>query len=164
MIKLLVILTIILLISCGENTIPNSRNFKFKNPSITSFYFDQVCQGDSCSYIHYLMLSSYEDENFNDYDFVYLSDKYLDSVQTHLPVAAIEFCKPFKFKDIGGSENGEQITKNAITLLWFENQSLTNKVPEISHVSIWTESGRKDLDYIHVENRQHRMKVYNDEK
>ena len=110
------------------------------------------------------MLTSFDETRFNDYDFVYIADKYLDSVKTNLPVAAIEFCKPFKFVDIGGSENDEQLTKNAITLLWYEPTLKGDKIPEISHISIWTNGQRKDLDYLHAKSRKQRMEYYDSKK
>ena len=136
----------------------------FKEPKISPVYFNKVCQGDSCSYVHFLMLTSFDETRFNDYDFVYMADKYLDSVKANLPVAAIEFCKPFKFVDIGGSENDEQLTKNAVTLLWYEPTLKGDKIPEISHISIWSNGQREDLDYLHTKSRRQRMEYYDSKK
>ncbi len=135
-----------------------------KDPKLSPVYFNKVCQGDSCSYIHFLMLNSFDETRFNDYDFVYIADKYLDSVKINLPVAAIQFCKPFKFVDIGGSENDEQLTKNAITSLWYEPISKEDRVPEITHISIWTNGQRKELDYLHLKSRRQRMEYYDSKK
>jgi hypothetical protein len=81
---------ILLLLSCQteKNKIKNESP---KEVKIKRFYINKVCQGDSCAYVHYLMLSSFDETSFNDYDFVYPGDKYLDTARSHLPIAAIEF-------------------------------------------------------------------------
>ena len=136
----------------------------FKEPKITQTYFNRVCQGDSCAYIHYIMLASFDEARFNDYNFVYLADKYLDSVKANFPVAAIQFCKPFKFSDVGGSENDDQLRNNAVVALWYELTLKGDKVPEIHHISIWTDGQRKDLDYLQLKSRRQAMSVYDNEK
>jgi hypothetical protein len=164
--KLLFFLLALKLCSCRNlNKSDTSDGVEsFKEPKIIPIYFNEVCQGDSCSYVHFLMLTSFDEANFNNYDFVYIADKYLDSVKTNLPVAAIEFCKPFKFVNIGGSENHEQLEKHAITSLWYALSSKDDRVPEISHISIWTNGQRKDLDYLHIKSRRQRMEYYNSKK
>lgn len=157
--RLIVFIIISVLVSCGrkgeKNVIANCAV-----PQVSIIDSVKVCHGDSCSYVHYLMLSSYNEECFNDYNFVQIADKYIDSVQVQLPIAAIRFCKPFKFDKIGGSENDEQLDKHAIMEMWYKNQSSINKVPEISHIKIWTSKGAKSLDYINVESRQQTMDFY----
>jgi len=147
---------LVLIICSCTHTKPDSL---VKEPTISQIYFHTVCQ-DSCSYVHVLMLSEFEEAKFNDYNFVYIGDKYLDSVKTSLPVAAIEFCKPFEFIDIGGSENDEQIKAHAIASLWYEPTVQGDKVPEISHVSIWTNGQRKGFDYLQVKSRRQAMEYY----
>jgi hypothetical protein len=158
------LIIVFIVTSCGQTAKESNATATCTEPQIKPTYYLTVCQGDSCSFVHYLMLSSYNDKCFNEYNFVYIADKYLDSVQTHLPVAAIQFTRPFKFNDIGGSENDEQLKKHAIMAMWYENQSITNKVPEISHISIWTNGERKTLDYLHVVNRKQGMDYYNSKK
>src|SRR5205809_3055130 len=96
--KLVFAFFIVTLFSCDEFQKKDKSKTagRFKEPKIVPVYFNEVCQGDSCSYVHFLMLTSFDETRFNDYDFVYIADKYLDSVKTKLPVAAIQFCKPFK--------------------------------------------------------------------
>lgn len=147
--------------SCGQKQEEKVANTSTGELGMSSIHFEMVCHGDNCSYIHFVTLSSYEESKFNDYDFVFLADKYLDSVKTHLPVAAIEFCRPFNFDDIGGSENDEQFERNAIALLWYNWEKEQSKVPEIRHIAIWTNGQRKDLDYLDIETRQRAMKFYN---
>lgn len=139
-------------------------NQDFKEPSMKPIYFGTGCQGDSCSYTHYLQLSFYDDSQFNEYDFINLADKYLDSVKTHLPVSSIEFCRPFEFHNIGGSENDEQLTNNAIVSIYYYWPSKQEKVPEIYSVSIWNKGQRKDLREISLKSRRQTMKYYNSKK
>lgn len=163
--KLLTLLLFFLAFGC-DNSKHDRQNMEgsLKDTKLNQVYFNKVCQGDSCSYIHFLMLNSFDETRFNDYDFVYIADKYLDSVKINLPVAAIQFCKPFKFVDIGGSENDEQLTKNAITSLWYEPISKEDRVPEITHISIWINGQRKELDYLQLKSRRQRMKYYDSKK
>jgi hypothetical protein len=99
------------------------------------------------------MLDTYDDTKFDDYNFVYLADRYLDTVKTHLPVAAIQFCSPFSFRDIGGSENDEQLKAHAITLLWY-NEDDKGKLPEISSITIWNNGRPKMLQWMDIETRK----------
>lgn len=154
---------ILLFFSCQTNK-NKTNNESPKDVKIKRFYSNQVCQGDSCAYVHYLMLSSYDDDSFNDYDFVYLGDKYLDTVSSPLPITAIEFCRPFDFREADGSENDQQTNKNAICLLWYNWQGIQGKVPEISQVSIWLQGQRKNLDYLYLTGRRQRMEHYNGTK
>ena len=102
--KLLLSAIVVLTWACKEKPAPPTGDEPLKTPGIHTVYTQTVCHGSACSYVHYMMLDTYDDEKFNDYDFVHLADGYLDTVKTALPVAAIQFCSPFSFHDIGGSE------------------------------------------------------------
>ena len=139
--------------ACKGKPVTSTAYEPFKIPPIHTIYTLTVCHGDSCRYVHYLMLDTYDDTKFDDYNFVYLADRYLDTVKTHLPVAAIQFCSPFSFRDIGGSENDEQLKAHAITLLWY-NEDDKGKLPEISSITIWNNGRPKMLQWMDIETRK----------
>ena len=108
------------------------------------------------------MLDSYTDNCFNDYDFVYLADKYLDTVTASLPIKGITFVKPFNFQPVYDSRDVGPIRENSIVDISYSDSTINDKVPEISSISIWTNNERKDLDYLHTSFRQNRMRYYKD--
>jgi hypothetical protein len=146
-------------LACNERPkTPDTSLFEpFKIPSIHKIYTQPVCHGNACSYVHYLMLDTYDDAKFDDYNFVYLADGYLDTVKTALPVAAIQFCSPFSFRDIGGSENDEQLKNHAVALLWYR-EGYEGKLPEISSVTIWNNGRPKELHWMDIETRKGRTR------
>src|SRR6478752_10651985 len=66
-------------------------------PLIKQIYFNKGCNNEICGYTHYLMVKNYEELCFNDYDFVFVADKYLDTVKKNLPVNAVQFTNRFDF-------------------------------------------------------------------
>ncbi|MFT3678679.1 MAG: hypothetical protein QM791_00315 [Ferruginibacter sp.] len=110
------------------------------------------------------MLDNYNDDCFNDYNFIYIADKYLDSVTTNLPVNGLTFVKPFNFQPVYDSRDGEPLREHSILDIYFSNETKKNKVPEITSIGIWTNGTRKDLEYMHVSSRQQRMDYYNSKK
>src|SRR5688500_332617 len=79
----------------NSNSIDTTPIYGCKEPKLRQIYFLRSCNIDVCGYTHTLMLNSYMDSCFNDYDFVAMADKYLDSVQKQLPVRGIIIAKPF---------------------------------------------------------------------
>jgi hypothetical protein len=138
-------------------SIDSTPSEPFKIPAVHTIYTQTVCHGNACSYVHYLMLDTYDEAKFDDYHFVDLADGYLDTVKTALPVAAIQFCRPFSFRDIGGTENDEQLKDHAITLLFYK-EDYKGKLPEISSVTIWDNGHPKQLDWMDIETRKRRTK------
>ncbi|NQZ79230.1 MAG: hypothetical protein HRT61_24390 [Ekhidna sp.] len=120
----------------------------------------KVCRGDNCGFAHTLMLSEYINGCFDQYDFIYISDKYLDSVSKYLPVAEITFVKPFDFQPYYDSEDDEPLTDNSIVSIWYTEETRMNKVPEIGHVTIYENGKSKSLDYLQVSVRKQRMEKY----
>lgn len=128
-------------------------------PHIHTIYTNKGCHGDACAYTHYLMLDSFDERRFDDYNFVYLADEYLDTVKTDLPVSGIEFCSPFSFRDIGGSENDEQLEAHAITSISYLWEGKYSKTPEITSIRIWTNGHAKELEWMDTETRKRRTEI-----
>ena len=57
------------------------------------------------------------------YDFIYMADKYLDTVKTDTPVASIMFSKPFDFEPNGDLDDDEGFKKNGIVEIWYSEDS-----------------------------------------
>lgn len=162
---------IILIFLMGCNSRKNNGIFvdilpiyECDQPKLKQIYFESGCNGDKCGYSHTLMLNDYNDSCFNDYDFVQIADKYLDSVQQRLPVRMIRFVKPFDFQPASDSEDIEPLNNNFIVAMYFTDETMHQKVPEISHISIWTDGNEKQLEYLHVSNRTQRMNYYKSKK
>lgn len=133
-----------------------------KEPKLKPIYTEKGCNDDICGYYHTIMFDSYTDNCFNDYDFVYLADKYLDTVTANLPIKGITFVKPFNFQPVYDSRDVGPIRENSIVDISYSDSTMNDKVPEISSISIWTNNERKDLDYLHTSFRQNRMRYYKD--
>lgn len=158
------IVLIFILGSCNPN---NAGSFDEKDciePHIRPIYYEQGCNGNKCGYFHTIMLDSYNEDCFNHYDFVFMADKYLDSVKTNLPVKGITFVRPFDFHPAYDSEDAGPIRENSIVDIYYTDETMNNKVPEISSISIWTKGKRRDLEYMYVSSRQERMDYYNSKK
>jgi hypothetical protein len=158
--KNLSILILILLFfpSCSSD---KAAETKCIEPKIKCIYFEQGCNGDKCGYFHTVMLDHYNDNCFNDYDFIYIADKYLDSVKTNLPVKGITFVKPFNFQPVYDSRDIEPIRDNSIVDIYFMDDTMKNKVPEITSICIWINGERKQFEYMNVSSRKQRMGYYN---
>lgn len=161
--KLIPILTLLFFFSCHGNTDILTQE-ECPEPNVELITISKGCNGDKCGYYHYLMLDSYDDDCFNKYDFVYIADKYLDSVTGYLPVSGITFIKPFDFEPTGDSREFEPIDKHSIVDIYYTDETMNNKVPEISSISIWANGKRKDLQYMHVSSRSQRMEYYHTKK
>jgi hypothetical protein len=133
-------------------------------PNLNRIYTEKGCNGDICGYYHTIMLDSYSENCFNDYDFIYLADMYLDSVRIDIPVKGITFVKPFNFQPVYDSRDVGPIRDNSIVDIFYSDSIMNDKVPEISSISIWTNKKRKNLDYLHTSFRQQRMKFYMDKR
>lgn len=158
---------IVLLFILGSCNPDNAGSFDEKDcveTDIRPIYYEQGCNGDKCGYFHTVMLDSYNDDCFNQYDFVFMADTYLDSVKTNLPVKGITFVRPFDFHPAYDSEDAGPIRENSIVDIYYTDETMNNKVPEISSISIWTKGKRKDLEYMYVSSRQERMDYYNSKK
>ncbi len=153
--------------------VTNACNIKSEKkciePRIKQVYFEQVGMTSDVGkvhtsysgYVHTLMLDEYHEECFNEYNFIYIADKYLDSVKTNLPVEAITFVKPFNFKPAYDSGDSDPIKEHSIVEIWYNEETMNNKVPEIESVSIWVNGTRKELNNMHHSSRQQEMKYYN---
>ena len=123
-------------------------------------YFEKGCNGDKCGYSHNLMLNKYNDTCFNDLDFVYIADKYLDSVKSNLPVKSVRFVKPFDFQPTYDSEDLQPLNDNSIVEIYFTDETMHEKVPQIGRIGIWTNGAKNTLEYLEVSSRTHRMNNY----
>jgi hypothetical protein len=158
------IVLIVILGSCNSDNVGSVDKKDCVEPYIRPIYYEKGCNGDKCGYFHTLMLDTYNDDCFNHYDFIYMADKYLDSVTTNLPVEGITFVRPFDFHPTYDSEDAGPIRKNSIVDIYYSDETMNNKVPEITSISIWTNGKRKDLEYTYVSFRQQRMDHYNSKR
>jgi hypothetical protein len=154
--KVIIIFFLIVLscISCKSDE-TNCTEAKIK-----SVYFDYNCHNDTCGYIHTVMLDIYSDECFTEYDFIHLADKYLDTISNKLPVNGITFVKPFNFQPVYDSRDAGPIRENSIVSIFYTEETMRNKIPEISSVSFWANGTNKGLEYIQVPSRQRRINSY----
>jgi len=60
------------------------------------------------------MVRPYEDSCFNDYDFIYWCDRYVDTVSTQLPVGGIRFVRAFDFQPVYDSKDWKVLQDNSI--------------------------------------------------
>jgi len=158
-------LFIILLIAIVFDACSGEQSEKAcSEPVIKKVYSMRGCNGDKCGYFHTLMLDKYIDDCFNNYDFVYLADRYLDSVKNDVPVCGITFVKPFDFEPAFDSRDFEPIREHTIVEIFYTDSTIKNKVPEIEVISIWAKGVRKDLEYMHVSSRLQRMNYYHRKK
>jgi hypothetical protein len=164
-----IILLISVLVSCGSDSLrpayvkPNVKYFY----SYTNGQGGPLSQGDTLSDIHYLMLSSYDERNFNDYNFVYLADQYLDTVKHHLPIQAIHFCEPFDFGDhskLSEDDERKMILEHSVVEIEYDGLGFKNTLPTISRISIWTNGKRKDFDYLTLEIRRQAVRNLTEKK
>jgi hypothetical protein len=133
-------------------------------PKLKQIYFDQGCNGDKCGYFHTVMLQEYNEACFNNYNFVFIADKYLDSVKSKLPVKAIYFVKPFDFQPTYDSADFEPLNAHSIVGIGYTDNTMHQKVPQIERISIWTNGERKTLEYLEIAERSSRMKYYNSKR
>ncbi|HYF02368.1 MAG TPA: hypothetical protein VEC36_03255 [Patescibacteria group bacterium] len=155
----------ILVSSCRndeQTQLPECKELSFKPVFLTGY-------GDSGlkSFGHYLMLETYDEHCFNRYDFVFLADKYLDTLQTNVPVQAIMFVKPFKFNP--GSEwsvNEGELQRNAIVEIWYESKWVDKSVtiPKINNVTIWFDGKRRTLYVSDTSSRSSRIKQFKNKR
>jgi hypothetical protein len=155
----------VLLIGCGangkqDNDVDTFPTTSCKEPELRKVYSMRGCNGDVCGYLHYLMLLEYSDACFNDYDFVSVADKYLDSVKNDLPVNGIQFIKPFEFQPVYDSQDLTPLQKNSIAALTYSDSTMHLKIPEIQNISIWVDGDRKTFGYMNFSSREIRMKYY----
>lgn len=153
-----IILLIFITVRC------NSKRDTCNEPRLKQLHFSEGCNGDKCGYYHTVMLDNYYERCFDDYDFIYIADKYLDSVKANLPVNGITFVKPFDFQPHYDSRDYGPIRENSIVDIYYNDETMKNKVPEITSISIWTNGERKSLEYMYVSSRQQRMNYYNSKK
>ena len=139
-------------------------DLEFIESKFEPVYFLQSCNGDVCGYTHTLMLDNYNDELFSRYDFIYLADKYLDSVKTNLPIRSVVFVRPFDFQPVNDSEDDSKIIDHSIAKINYTDETMSFKIPEISSVSIWIDGHEHRLDYMQVSSRQQRMEYYQSNK
>lgn len=153
-IKLLFVYSLLLgLTSCGSDGLRQA----FIKPNIKFLYQNTVGHGDTLSNVHYVMLSSYDDKNFNEYDFVYLADQYLDTVKHNLPVQAIHFCEPFDFGDrskLSEDDERKMLLEHSVVEIWYDGSGFKGALPAIVSLSIWTDGKRKDFNSIDISSRR----------
>jgi|GEM_PF-2215420 len=171
MIKLISIL-VVLLFTIGCNSKRASNSLSVDTTSLANcpehilkrVYFEPGCNGDKCGYFHTVMLDKYDESCFDDYDFVYLADKYLDSVRHRLPVKAIRFVKPFQFQPNYDSGDVEPLNALSIVQISYTDSTMHQKVPQIGRISVWSNGQSRTLEYLEVSNRRQRMNYYNSKK
>ena len=112
----------------------------------------QIGGGNEKGDVYYLvlMLDSYAERCFSDYDFVAMGDHYLATTKSERPVAGITFVEPFDFHPHYDSRDSEPIGEHALASLSYstkidtlENDSTDNdstegatRVPTITGASI----------------------------
>jgi hypothetical protein len=126
-------------------------------PSVKQIYFQKGCNNDVCGYTHFLMLSSYLDSCFNEYDFVFIADKYLDTVKTNTPVSSIQIVKQFEFNPENDSRDMDPLNENSIVRIGYTDSTMNLKVPKIDYITVWTNGIRKTISYIESNYRKKHM-------
>jgi hypothetical protein len=144
----------------GDNEIDTFPTSACAEPKLKQVYTMRGCNGDVCGYWHYVMLDEYSDKCFNDYGFVFVADKYLDSVKNDLPVKGIQFISPFEFRPVYDSQDLGPLDKNSILEITYSDSTMHLKIPEIHSLAIWVNGDRKTLDYMNFTSRERRMKYY----
>lgn len=144
--------------SCGSN------DLRCDDPKMKRIYTEEFGSYDKVSYTHTVMLDRYDEDCFNDYDFIYMADRYLDTVTIDLPVGAITVVKPFDFTPYYDGRDNEPIKSHSIVDIFYADETMAKKIPEISAIGIWIGGERKDLDELHVSSRQDRMNYYHSKR
>jgi len=162
--KILVyILATLIFWSCDNYDVPNCNELTIKQRHFEPLGIKRP--GDSSmfySYVHYLMLNDYDDKCFDQYDFVYAADKYLDTVKTNNPVEVIAFSKPFDFRPAGDLTDGDKFVQNGIVEIAYDIDSVFKKLPEIRSVSFLHDGKRYKVNELPVSLRQRRINYYHE--
>jgi len=166
MAKLKILAFIVILSSCNTNNSNQKTDNRCNTPHIKPVYYTEGSNCGIIGYNHTLMLDAYNDSCFNDYNFILIADTYLDTVKSHLPIREITFVKPFDFKPEYDSGDKIPIDEHSIIDIWYTDQSMKTKIPEISSISVWTNEVRKDfdMDNMTVFSRQQVMDTLKKEK
>jgi len=167
---LVYILVALVICSCGSSKSSDIGNCK--EIAIKQRHFVPMGSkgpGDSdmfYSYAHYLMLTDFNEECLDQYDFVYAADIYLDTVKTNLPVGSISFSKPFDFRPSGDLTDGDQFTDNAILEIWYDidRHSPVGKLPEIHSVRFLYQGRHYGASELPVSRRQVRLNYLHDKQ
>jgi hypothetical protein len=154
-----------LLFGCGpnenrDNSIDTFPTSTCKEPTVRLVYTMRLCNLDVCGYRHYLMLNEYSDACFNDYDFVSVADKYIDSVKSDLPVKGVQFIRPFEFEPVYDAQDLRPLDDNSISEIMYSDSTMHLKIREIQFVSIWVDGRQKTFSYMDFSSRERRMKYY----
>lgn len=163
--SLSVLMLATLLFGCGsnenrDNSVDAYPTNACKEPALRQVYSMRGCNGDVCGYLHYLMLDEYSDACFNDYDFVSVADKYLDTVKSDLPVQGVQFIRPFEFEPVYDSQDLTPLQKNSISSITYSDSTMDRKIREIQFVSVWVDGVQKTFAYMDFSSRERRMKYY----
>jgi len=119
---------------------------------VNSLFTERGVNNLDTSFTHYLVLTNYEDECFNDTKFVEIANNYLDSVFTDTPVGAIYFTKENPEFDTSGDPDylnwQENRNKFIISIYYCSKPKTGSNCNGISSIAIW-KNGDPQVVYLH---------------
>ncbi|MGE0635418.1 MAG: hypothetical protein AB7G44_10920 [Bacteroidia bacterium] len=105
---------------------------------ITPHYYESMSHGSETYFVHYLYVEGYNEECFNNTDFIKICEQYVDTVNTNVPVYGIGFYKSIiSFPTINDEQDWKEINKDAILMFGVNRKLSVQKILEINSITFY---------------------------